>query len=74
MDFARGTDFKMKIKGKNSDELPGLHVISSYLPQSFSDYIQLTGRTGRQGRKGSVLVLIPKDDPKLINNAQKMNL
>jgi superfamily II DNA/RNA helicase len=46
------------MKAKNKDEHPGLHVIGAYLPEAFSDYIQLIGRTGRQGRKGTALLLI----------------
>jgi hypothetical protein len=45
------------MKAKNKDEHPGLHVIGAYLPEAYSDYIQLIGRTGRQGRKGTALVL-----------------
>ena len=58
-DFSRGTDFKLKVK--DSKTHPGLHVISSFLPKSFCDYVQLAGRTGRQGKNGSVLILIPDD-------------
>lgn len=53
-DFSRGTDFKMRVK-RNTDH-PGLHIISSFLPDSYSDYIQLIGRTGRQGNNGSVQI------------------
>lgn len=55
-DFSRGTDFKLK--AKNAEKHPGLHVISSYLPKSFCDYIQLAGRAGRQGRNGSVKIFM----------------
>lgn len=50
------------MKAKNKDEHPGLHVIGAYLPETYSDYIQLIGRTGRQGRKGSALIFITEDD------------
>lgn len=56
MDFSRGTDFKMR--AKDIDNHPGLHVISTSLPVSFSDYVQLTGRTGRQGKNGTVAIFI----------------
>lgn len=58
-DFSRGTDFKLKVK--NSASHPGLHVISSFLPKSFCDYIQLAGRTGRQGKNGSVMIFMVED-------------
>jgi superfamily II DNA helicase RecQ len=74
MDFARGTDFKMKTKAKDAKIHPGLHVIGAYLPDSFSDYIQLIGRTGRQGRRGSAMIIIAKDDPQLLKNASKLSI
>jgi len=43
---------------KNIDEHPGLHVICAFLPTSFSDYLQLIGRTGRQGKNGTANVFI----------------
>lgn len=58
-DFSRGTDFKLITK--NSDKHQGLHVISAFLPKSFCDYIQLAGRTGRQGKQGSVRIFISDD-------------
>ncbi len=56
IDFSRGTDFKMNVKDINNH--PGLHVICAYLPHSYSDYIQLVGRTGRQGKNGTVKIFI----------------
>jgi preprotein translocase subunit SecA len=58
-DFGRGTDFKLK--GKDDPSNPGVHVICSFLPTSYSDYIQLTGRTARQGKNGSVMIFVPED-------------
>ena len=49
------------MKVKNKENHPGLHVISSFMPKSYSDYIQLAGRTGRQGRNGSVFILIDSE-------------
>lgn len=59
VDFSRGTDFKMRVK--NIDDHPGLHVICAFLPVSFSDYLQMIGRTGRQGKNGSVKIFILQD-------------
>ncbi len=56
IDFSRGTDFKLNVK--DIDNYPGLHVICAYLPHSFSDYIHLVGRTGRQGKNGTVKIFI----------------
>ena len=56
IDFSRGTDFKLNVK--DIDNHPGLHVICAYLPHSYSDYIQLAGRTGRQGKNGTVKIFI----------------
>lgn len=52
VDFSRGTDFKLN--AKDADKHPGLHVICAFIPNSFSDYLQVVGRTGRQGKNGSV--------------------
>lgn len=49
------------MKVKNIDDHPGLHVICSFLPTSFSDYLQLIGRTGRQGKNGSAKIFILQD-------------
>lgn len=54
-DFGRGTDFKIY---SNDKDHPGLHVISSYLPTSYCDYVQLAGRVGRQGKNGTVEINI----------------
>lgn len=59
-DYSRGTDFKLNVK--DSSTHPGLHVISSFLPHSNCDYIQLAGRTGRQGKNGSVLIFMTEED------------
>ncbi len=59
VDFGRGTDFKMKVK--DIDNHPGLHVICAFLPTSTSDYLQLVGRTGRQGKNGTVKIFILQD-------------
>ncbi len=59
-DFSRGTDFKLKVKDPKNH--PGLHVISAFLPTSFSDYIQLVGRTGRQGKNGSATIYMVEDN------------
>ena len=56
IDFSRGTDFKLN--AKDIDNHPGLHVICACLPQSYSDYLQLAGRTGRQGKNGTVKIFI----------------
>ncbi len=56
IDFSRGTDFKLNVK--DIDNHPGLHVICACLPQSYSDYLQLAGRTGRQGKNGTVKIFI----------------
>ncbi len=56
IDFSRGTDFKLNVK--DIDNHPGLHVISAFFPHSYSDYIQLVGRTGRQGKNGTVKIFI----------------
>ena len=53
-DFSRGTDFKLNVK--NLNEYEGLHVIQAFMPESSCDYIQLIGRTGRQGKNGSVMI------------------
>lgn len=53
-DFSRGTDFKLNVKNINEHE--GLHVIQAFMPESLCDYIQLIGRTGRQGKNGSVVI------------------
>jgi superfamily II DNA/RNA helicase len=58
-DFSRGTDFKLKVKDPKNH--PGLHIICAYFPTSLSDYIQLTGRTGRQGKNGSVFILMESE-------------
>lgn len=52
VDFSRGTDFKLNVK--NAEQHPGLHVICAFIPNSFSDYLQVVGRTGRQGKNGTV--------------------
>lgn len=59
IDFGRGTDFKIFSQDKNHS---GLHVISSYLPDSYCDYIQLTGRVGRQGKNGTALIILVEDE------------
>lgn len=57
-DFGRGTDFKMSLSKKDH---PGLHVICPYMPSSYCDYIQLTGRVGRQGKNGTALLFKVED-------------
>jgi heme oxygenase len=42
----------------DANKHPGVHLISAYLPSSFSDYIQLIGRVGREGKNGTALIFL----------------
>jgi len=41
---------------KENKDHEGLHVIQTFMPISESDYIQLIGRTARQGKNGSATI------------------
>ena len=56
--FARGTDFK--VFDKNSHE--GVHVLLTFLGESISEDIQIKGRTARQGKDGTMSILLLVDD------------
>ena len=58
--FIRGTDFKLY--SKKAIEAGGFHAIVAYLIDSPADYIQATGRIGRQGKKGSFIEIYKKED------------
>jgi len=47
----------MKVSSSLAD-FKGLHVIQTFLPETFCDYVQVIGRTARQGGKGSVTIFI----------------
>jgi len=49
------------MKVKDAKDHPGLHVICTFLPASYSDYLQIVGRTGRQGKNGTARVFILQD-------------
>lgn len=54
----RGTDVKPEGRG-------GLNVIIPYLPES-RDFVQIPGRSGRQGADGEVHVVLTKDELKAL--------
>lgn len=35
-----------------------MHVIQTYISKNKSDYIQILGRTGRQGKKGTFEIIV----------------
>jgi preprotein translocase subunit SecA len=43
---------------KNVNERGGLHVIQTYISSDYSEYVQIRGRTARQGNKGSFEMII----------------
>lgn len=49
--FSRGTDFK--VYDNEVNEKGGMHIIQTFISKNESDYIQILGRTGRQGKKGT---------------------
>lgn len=49
--FSRGTDFT--VFDNDINEKGGMHVIQTYVSKNYSDFIQIAGRTARQGKKGS---------------------
>ena len=55
-EFARGTDFL--VSDRKVQDKGGLHIIQTYAPQLMSELVQLKGRTGRQGQKGSIHAII----------------
>jgi preprotein translocase subunit SecA len=54
--FSRGTDFILE--DKNIIEAGGFHVIQTYISKDESDYVQVYGRTARQGKKGSYQMVL----------------
>jgi preprotein translocase subunit SecA len=57
--FSRGTDFLLE--DKSLIEAGGFHVIQTYVSKDESDYVQVCGRTARQGKKGSYQMVINQD-------------
>jgi preprotein translocase subunit SecA len=68
--FSRGTDFK--IFDKSINDIGGLHVIQTFISADLSEYIQIRGRTGRQGSKGSVEVLVNENELEKFEIANKV--
>jgi preprotein translocase subunit SecA len=54
--FSRGTDFILE--DKSIIEAGGFHVIQTYISKDESDYVQVNGRTARQGKKGSYQMVL----------------
>lgn len=49
--FGRGTDFICR--DESVEKVGGVHVILTFVPEMNSEFIQIQGRTARQGNKGS---------------------
>jgi|688.fasta_scaffold1042767_1 preprotein translocase subunit SecA len=54
--FSRGTDFT--VYDSDINEKGGMHVIQTYVSKNESDFIQILGRTGRQGKNGSFEMIV----------------
>ncbi|KAJ9445283.1 Protein translocase subunit SecA [Diplonema papillatum] len=54
--FSRGTDFVCH--GDSINDAGGLHVIQTYVSRSPAAFNQITGRTNRQGNKGSFAMIL----------------
>lgn len=57
--FSRGTDFR--IEDKALIEAGGFHVIQTYISKDESDYVQVYGRTARQGKSGTFQIIIKSE-------------
>jgi preprotein translocase subunit SecA len=57
--FSRGTDFILE--DKRLIDAGGFHVIQTYVSKDESDYVQVCGRTARQGKKGSYQMVIHRE-------------
>jgi preprotein translocase subunit SecA len=57
--FSRGTDFILE--DKILIDAGGFHVIQTYVSKDESDYVQVCGRTARQGKKGSYQMVINRE-------------
>lgn len=62
--FGRGIDFA--VHEKEVKELGGLHVIQTFISEEESEAVQIEGRSGRQGTRGSSEILIEEDELKKI--------
>lgn len=58
--FGRGTDFICEDQRVLSSG--GVHVIQTFLSEELAEEIQIRGRTGRQGNKGSYSMVLLSDD------------
>ena len=58
--FSRGTDFV--VFDNDINEKGGMHVIQTYISKNYSDFIQISGRTARQGKNGSFEMIITTED------------
>ena len=58
--FGRGTDFSVKDKDVINNN--GVLVIQTFFSDSFSEEIQIKGRTARQGSKGQFMIILLKND------------
>ena len=58
--FGRGTDFSVKDKDVVNNN--GILVIQAFFSDSFSEEIQIKGRTARQGSKGQFMIILLKND------------
>lgn len=66
--YARGTDFRVWEKKEGPiNKAGGVHVVLTYFCDTISDEVQAKGRTARQGRNGTrVLVLLLTDLSKFL--------
>ncbi|KAL4496937.1 hypothetical protein ABPG72_002093 [Tetrahymena utriculariae] len=72
--FGRGTDFICR--DQTVTQNGGIHIISTFFSEDFSEEIQIFGRTARQGQDGTVsLVLLENDLEKFLgsNYIQQLN-
>ena len=58
--FGRGTDFSVKDKNVISNN--GVLVIQTFFSDSFSEEVQIKGRTARQGYSGQFMIILLKSD------------
>merc|ERR1711871_706170 len=69
--FGRGTDFFCHDGAL--DNLGGVHVLQAFFSLSLSEEIQIKGRTGRQGSRGSYsMVLLAKDVQSAVDSNENL--